>query len=283
MARGPSRGSGATASSRQDNFTHISGIGPTINAQLHHAGIQTFDQLGASSPDKIAAVVASRSASRIAKEHWIGRPQCSPQHYETFTIELLLSADNDVRRTHVTHVQSGVEDNWANWDSARLTYFLVQHGGLHSPSIELALPVSASVLPTAPEVAHNFRGTLQLRETKIIPVDADSPPGSVRDGQPFDVQLAVDLTDVVMGSDTLFAYTAILCARKPGSSKRQILCEAHGPLVNFHMINVRVERTTQMQGIYRLEAIVTLVPQLTEPETRPGLITMKEIGLLQIY
>jgi hypothetical protein len=38
-----------------------------------------------------------------------------------------------------------------------------------------------------------------------------------------------------------------------------------------------------MQGIYRLEAIVTLVPQLTEPETRPGLITMKEIGLLQIY
>jgi predicted flap endonuclease-1-like 5' DNA nuclease len=54
-------------------LTLIKGIGPEIKTRLHNAGILTFAQLSASSPEKIAAVVAGLSAKRIAKENWIGQ------------------------------------------------------------------------------------------------------------------------------------------------------------------------------------------------------------------
>ena len=54
------------------------------------------------------------------------------QHYATFAVELLLSADDRVRRTRVTHVQSGVIVSWAGWRPTELMAFLAQRGGLPS-------------------------------------------------------------------------------------------------------------------------------------------------------
>ena len=91
----------------EDDFTRIKGIGLTITAQLHRSGVRTFAQLAATSPEKLATFVKSRSADRIAKENWVGRarhlaakltparvhsaslPARHSQHYETFTVELL--------------------------------------------------------------------------------------------------------------------------------------------------------------------------------------------------
>ncbi len=41
------------------------------------------------------------------------------QRYETFMIEFLLS-DHKIRRTRITHVQTGAEERWAGWDKRRL-------------------------------------------------------------------------------------------------------------------------------------------------------------------
>jgi hypothetical protein len=46
------------------------------------------------------------------------------QHYSTFVVELLLDAHHDVRRTRVTHIQTGTEQTWAGWDEERLLAFL---------------------------------------------------------------------------------------------------------------------------------------------------------------
>jgi hypothetical protein len=46
------------------------------------------------------------------------------QHYSTFVVELLLDEHNDVRRTRVVHVQTGIEKKWAGWDEERLLAFL---------------------------------------------------------------------------------------------------------------------------------------------------------------
>jgi predicted flap endonuclease-1-like 5' DNA nuclease len=48
-------GAGITAES--DNFLKIRGIGPTFNRRLLDAGITTYRQLAATSPEEIAAIV----------------------------------------------------------------------------------------------------------------------------------------------------------------------------------------------------------------------------------
>src|SRR3974377_2437560 len=105
MIRKHSRAAGNSVSRRADDFSLIQGIGPAINARLHEAGIRTFAQLAACSPESIAATVTVRSAKGIVKEDWIGQARKlsskaasvahkagetisdTRQHYATFTVE----------------------------------------------------------------------------------------------------------------------------------------------------------------------------------------------------
>ena len=65
---------GAHASSVIDDLTLIKGIGPVIGHSLTEAGISTFEQLAACSPDELVARLGEASnvtADRIAKQGWI--------------------------------------------------------------------------------------------------------------------------------------------------------------------------------------------------------------------
>src|SRR5262245_25636462 len=128
-----------------DDFKLIRGIGPGVAQRFHNAGINTFAQLAALSPDDIVALLAGLgglSAERIAKQDWSGQardlmselasepPQDvaipnDRQHYATFTVELLLGEENNVRRTRITHVQSAAEDTWPDWQVEQLVDFFV--------------------------------------------------------------------------------------------------------------------------------------------------------------
>src|SRR5215218_2088435 len=108
-----------------DDLKRIHGIGPGIAQRLYDAGLHTFAQLAALSPDDIAALLggtAGLSGKSITAQDWIGQARTLAteppvpgaaaslattavrQHYATFTVELLLDESNMVRRTHVTHV-----------------------------------------------------------------------------------------------------------------------------------------------------------------------------------
>jgi len=84
------------------------------------------------------------------------------QHYATFTVELLLDEDKQVRRTHITHIQSGAEDEWPRWQSVRLTDFLVQRAALRLPPAELA--TLATVASTLDKIATEIR---HLQRTEV--------------------------------------------------------------------------------------------------------------------
>src|SRR5262245_165824 len=65
-----------TPRSSADNFKLIHGIGPAIERHLHSAGILTYVQLAAISPEELAALLhgyAGVSAQQIAKHDWIGQ------------------------------------------------------------------------------------------------------------------------------------------------------------------------------------------------------------------
>jgi hypothetical protein len=193
------------AEQRTDDLKQIRGVGPAAERRLHKAGIRTFAQLAALSPDRLAALAVGLSARRIAQENWIGQarqlahlqartparksaakktstrsrksatPHIVRQHYATFTVELLLDESNDVRRTRCVHIQSGERDTWAGWTEARLVSFVVKHAGLRVPGVptpgpptqpEAALPATMIAQPILPPVPEAGLAPVQALEVE---------------------------------------------------------------------------------------------------------------------
>jgi len=132
----------APADRAGDDFQKIQGIGAGIDRRLHGAGILTYRDLAALTPEQIAvslAGVAGLSPARIATQDWAGQagrlagpadpplPSEPDQHYASFHIELLLDIDDSVRRTKVRHHQSGTDEAWPGWDEDRLLALLREH------------------------------------------------------------------------------------------------------------------------------------------------------------
>jgi hypothetical protein len=131
-----------------DDFQKIQGIGAGIDRRLHGAGILTYQDLAALTPEEIAtslAGMAGLSPARIASQDWAGQagrlagtaapalPSEPDQHYASFHIELLLDVDNSVRRTKLRHHQSGTDEAWPGWDEDRLLALVRDHIPLMTP------------------------------------------------------------------------------------------------------------------------------------------------------
>lgn len=156
MASKQSRRSIDGSAKKTDDLMQIRGIGPSLTDRLHEAGILTFSQLASISPEKLAARINGLTAKHISAQNWIGQarklaqmkyppktpkrqdePPTPRQHYANFTIEFLFDDKKEVRRTRVTHIQSGVEATWAGWQTVRLNDFLVRQTHIHSPNRKL--------------------------------------------------------------------------------------------------------------------------------------------------
>jgi predicted flap endonuclease-1-like 5' DNA nuclease len=152
------RRTSAPAGQAADDFQQIQGIGAAIERRLHDAGIRTYTDLAALTPEQIAASlagVAGLSATRIASQDWGGQagrlagpaapalPSEPDQRYASFHVEFLLDVDGGVRRTKVHHHQSGTDEAWAGWDEDRLLALLRDH----IPLVAARQPVEAAVLP----------------------------------------------------------------------------------------------------------------------------------------
>lgn len=142
----------------RDDLTAIKGIGAATEQKLHEAGIQTYAQLAEATPDTIAEL--------SIKEEWVAMarvlmpktatPDSLPddssdngQHYATFSVELLLDKENDVRRTRVSHIQNeAAKATWAGWDEQRLLQFVYQQAGI---AAQENTETAVSPSPTLPE------------------------------------------------------------------------------------------------------------------------------------
>lgn len=143
-----------------DDLKRIKGIGQGVETRLNQAGILSFAQLATSSPEQISGVLADMigmSPQKIEEQDWIGQakqfaaetepdeavkiPMSSvdQQHYETFSVKLLVDEGNQVRRTNIVHVQKGMEENWAGWDETRLIAFVVENAALNFASIKTTI------------------------------------------------------------------------------------------------------------------------------------------------
>ena len=193
----PPRGPGTSTPAGQagDDFQQIQGIGAAIDRRLHDAGILTYRDLAALTPEQIAASlagVAGLSPTRIASQDWTGQagrlagPAAPPlpsepdQRYVSFHVEFLLDVDDSVRRTKVHHHQSGTDEAWAGWDEGRLLALLREHIPIMAPRQPAeAAELRSSVAPAATEPEPAARSGAQL--DKAVP-SGDQPDGAFSSG-----------------------------------------------------------------------------------------------------
>jgi hypothetical protein len=132
-----------------DDLQRIDRISRTAERRLRSAGVRTWADLAARSPEEIARIVSVR-AERIEREDWIGQaaelaegappaaeaveqpvsPSEDREHYESFMVTLTVDDDNQVIRTAATHVGTEHEEPWAGWDAERLLGFFARYATL---------------------------------------------------------------------------------------------------------------------------------------------------------
>jgi hypothetical protein len=297
-----------------DNFRKIAGIGAVIERRLHDAGIVTYQDLAACTPEQIAASLAEAgiSSARIASQDWAGQarrlaepaaaaplPSEPSQHYASFHIELLLDVDGRVRRTKVHHHQSGEDDAWPGWDEDRLLALLRDHIPLLAPrepggAVDL-LPSSASPPTTEPETAVSSESEPETLDRPI-----SSPSSSLRienlsltrEGQRSHRWAPREPTSIrftlhVNGATTLQAATLDFTAEVTASS--QLGDDQHRPLGTTQGVvrvcePLLVELTGQPlpRGLYRLEATVVIYPADHTRDSQPVYSRRKSGALIQV-
>ena len=292
-----------------DDFQKIAGIGQAIERRLHDAGILTYQDLAARSPEQIAASltdVAGLSSARIASQDWAGQagrlagPAASPlpsepdQTYASFHIELLLDVDGSVRRTKVHYYQSEKDSEkdeaWPGWDEGRLIALLSGHipalapqqpTEAHSSRRSPGPPSSATPTTDQQEAAAPSRSET---ETVELPVSLPSPflrienLGLTREGQrshryapdePTSIGFTLHLTQAGTQAAT-FDFTAdVTASSELGDDQRQLLGTAQGAVRAGKPLPVELAGPPLPRGLYRLEATVAIYPADHARDSRP--------------
>jgi hypothetical protein len=320
-----------------DDLKVIHGIGALIENQLHNAGIHTFKQFAALSPEAIAAQVPNLSVNHIKKQDWIGqahkllyskakstRKKETPirrQHYENFTLEFLLNEKNKIQRMRMVHVQSGDVDTWAEWDTDRLIAFLTWHTNVHLPCRKLTIPTDLKKeQPPAPitqslsssKITENAEAVSQQLPLENMPTEparsqlpsmdvSSSPPNQIRliewktllanthqpirnlsHDQAFDVGIMLDLTNIGLPNDSRLNFTIKLFAKKLGSKGQEFVNETQNTFPYSDTVNLTLRNLTLSQGLYRLEALLTVTLADTTLPKKPNLEVIFQGGLLQL-
>lgn len=229
------------------------------------------------------------------------------RHYATFTVELLLGEDNDVRRTRVSYVQNKLEETWAGWDEPRLVNFIVQCARLNIPSSKLtsprepislhesALSIETESSPArTPRTLLRERGpsskqkdtlgdVLQVNELVMLPLGSNRPQHIARANEAFNVRVLLDLTEINATPSIPLNCTVTIWAKKLGEGECQIIGEQQSTFLPAEKIPCVAESTISSQGVYRLEALVTLTPEASPKSPSTPLRAWLQSGPIQVY
>jgi Helix-hairpin-helix domain len=275
-----------------DDLKLINGIGPAVERRLHSVGIYTYAQLAALSPADIAAAVADLaglSAERIIKQDWIG--QARKLASESISSE----AQEEIEAPPEPVVPSVVSELELAPSAPEKTEYVppvVAEPELAPPAAEVIEPVPPVVAPpgakevqiTPPVVAMSGSiGVPRLRQIETVPAGAHIPQNCLPYGQPFDVLLTLDLSDLRISADTRFSYRASIYSKSLEGHPRLVVGEASGIVTSTDKVTVSIAGTALPKGTYRLKAMVVLNQVTTEPAQQTGLVASKKGDLLLIF
>jgi hypothetical protein len=251
-----------------DELQKITGIGPRVATRLAHAGITGYRDLASLTPGQIAGTLAGFvgvCAERIASQDWIGQAQrlaaddaAEPeghQKYATFHIELLIDADNTVRRTKARHYQTDAEDSWPGWDDQRLIAVIRDRASLDGPTPRLGQPQH---LPTSLIGVHD-----------LAPAEEGTCGSFRRVGQPTTVRMTLQIGPIDGADNGSVDFTAEVGARSLEDNVRHPLATASGIVTTNQPTSMELTGPPLPAGIHALEAVVVIYPHRHRPHDRP--------------
>jgi hypothetical protein len=316
---------------KADDFTLIKGIGPVLAGRLNDAGVCTYKQLAFLSPARLAEMLTGLSAKQISSQDWNGQarklaakkiqPKSSQkdslkrsirQHYENFTIEFLVDEKHAIRRTRVSHIQSGDADTWAGWEARQLFDFLARHTGVRmaverlekqddqaDPNRDLQdrsrksqtidPEIRTIPLPYTPSVGHSASvkettppalqaSKLCIQKMEVMTPGSDHPVNFLRQDQPYLVRLTLDLSEMNEPGDLPLLYKASVFCRQLGGTRHSI-GETVSTLKFSKNVSLDINGDLLPPGTYRLEAFA----EIRYDEPTPGPTASLKGGLLQVH
>jgi hypothetical protein len=287
----------ANGDNLKDDLKGIPGIGSGVEARLNAAGIFTYGQLAAQTPESLVEALRGMvgiTPARIARQEWIEkaaviagagttendtqeRLEGSRQYYETFTIELLLADDKTVRRTRVTRVQDGDQNSWAGFQFEKLVDFIRESASLKTVRAQEEIPgspVTAGTV-TEPDASAETEVEADVASIDLLSQETHHATLFILQGQSFDVLLKLGLTgNAVKG----LPYTARVYARQLGSQSKYELCRAEDILDVHNGSQIKMNARGLPSGIYRITADLNI----GMPGSRAKWITA-EGSLLQVF
>jgi extracellular elastinolytic metalloproteinase len=267
----------ASGMSMPNDFKLIHGIGPAMESRLHNVGILTYAQLAALSPEELVERLglSGMVAKNVSKQDWTGQarqfasspamtaaeivPALPPQtrgaedtsngrqHYATFTVELLLGEESEVRRTRVKHIQEGEQETWAGWEDGRLVSFFVEHAALRGSG-------AAGVKPPA-------GGAQRLAEIDIEVGDLAVDEVEEMDGSQLRAQIEFHLSGIAAKQVTneRAAYFIHILAYMIATGETIVLTAVQGELQPGTLLYMKsVDFAPPQVGHYQLLATVVL-------------------------
>lgn len=269
------------------------------------------------SEQQYPAIAETGAGQESARESEV---QVSTLPQAVFTIEFTLDQDNSVQHTRIVHIQSGDEDQTDGWQESRMLQFLHRYVSFSVPQAEILAneiaPETASLngeyvtameastnkeaetqLPVAeveaatpvnepgpvPVIAVPPSQVLRLREIEAISARTKSPHCILPYGQPFDVNLTLDVAEKALPEDRPFNFAASIYARRLGNHERHTIGEAHGDKLPSDKITVKVDGSILSYGIYRLEGSVSIKLAADESPTQSDLVATIKGSILQVY
>jgi predicted flap endonuclease-1-like 5' DNA nuclease len=248
-----------------DDLQKITGIGAALAARLAEAGVTTYQELACHAPQQLAALTRVPSA-KIVSQDWAGQARRlagsaltepdGQQKYATFHVELLIDADNTVRRTKTRHFQTDTEESWPGWDDQRLIAVMRRKAALDAPAAKPPLP-GPSGSPAPP------------------PIHADGPSpaeegttGTFRvAGQPTAARLTFRVGPGLDAGD--MDYTVAVAARSLADGQCHPLAPADGTAATGRPVTLELAGQPLPPGIHRLEATVTVYGHRHQPGDPP--------------
>jgi hypothetical protein len=200
----------------------------------------------------------------------------SGQHYESFVVRVLFSADRSIRDTRMEHIGTGAVKRWAGWEPAAMLAFIqaVANPPLSAPVGDMGetaprrrrAPTAAKTATQPATTAGQPASTPAGRPARAAgtgPVIA-APVAKLcaereilRAAEPFTMTMTLDLSRAAVAGDRL-AYSAVIVARQLGGGYKGTLASASGLLATAGRPAIQVDAKGLPPGVYRLEGAVSL-------------------------
>lgn len=146
-------------------------------------------------------------------------------------------------------------------------------------------PTSGTVPQQLPEpaVSATIINRICLLDWKTLLSNTNQSLHNLPHDQAFDVNLTLDLTNAALPDTSQIDLTASLYAKKLGDGPHHVIGETQSTIPYTNIVDLTIGNATLPQGLYRLEAFLTLIPNGASLLTTSAINTSFQGGLFQVY